>query len=201
MPRFTADLDEDDDTRFTRLTHELAERVGRVPSHRGLRHPSRVDLLRALLAVATNDGRVRSAVEREVRIEVARRNPSDEVTAVASAAHRLAPMMETPEAQDHLAERAALLDQVSAELYDDRGWASERIGQTALALERLGATAGGYNGLRPLLDLAARLQIVRDALEPDTRRAECHRCRQPIRIRSSGGLERHNTQSGSPCVD
>lgn len=200
MPRFTLDFDGDDDTRITRLTNRLAEAIGRVPSHRGMRHPSRADLLRALLVVAENDGRVWAAVEREIRAEVARRNPSDEVKAVAKIAHHLGPTMDGPEAQDHLADRAALLDQIAGELYDDRGWASERLGQTALALEQLGAAAGGYEGLRPLLDLAGRLQVVRDALEPAALRAECPRCRQLIRVTADrDGVERHNTQSGSPC--
>ncbi|MEJ2865967.1 hypothetical protein [Actinomycetospora flava] len=68
--RFSVNLDADDDTRFERLVRGLADDVGRVPSHRGRRYPSRADLLRAMLAVTERDPEVRAAVHAHVRSQL-----------------------------------------------------------------------------------------------------------------------------------
>lgn len=199
--KFTVNLDLDTDGRFERLTHDVGQAVGRLPSHRGLRYPSRADVLRALLLVAEQDARVRHAVQAEVRAEGVRRNPFDELTAIAGVLYPIAPTMDGPEAQESLSDQAADIEYVAGSMYDDRAAASERLEQIALNIERLAARYGGYDGLRPLLDLAHRLQVVRDALEPAAMRAECPRCRQPIRVAvGPDGLEQHNDQAGVRCA-
>ncbi len=60
--RFTVDLADEDDGRFKRLTDDLGDIIGRVPSHRGRRFPARADLLRAMLTVTERDTDIRAAV-------------------------------------------------------------------------------------------------------------------------------------------
>lgn len=76
--RFAVNLDPDDNLRFDRLVRRLGDAIGRVPSHRGQRLPSRADLLRALLVVAENDEQVEQAAHEQVRVDAARHAAVDE---------------------------------------------------------------------------------------------------------------------------
>jgi hypothetical protein len=68
--RFSVNLDTEADRRFERLVRGLADDIGRMPSHRGRRFPSRADLLRAMLTVTDRDPEVRAAVRDQVRAEL-----------------------------------------------------------------------------------------------------------------------------------
>lgn len=76
--RFAANLDAVSDQRFSRLVRAAGEQLGRLPSYRGRREAERVDILRALLAVADRDEHVRAAVIDQVRTDRLERYGKDD---------------------------------------------------------------------------------------------------------------------------
>lgn len=204
--RFTVLLDTESNARFDHLVGELGRVTGPLPSHRGRRRPGRSDLLRAALVVLANDRSVMADVRNQVLHEALAPVAGDELRGLATELRRGSVWMSTPEAQDAAREVVAelealadpnLLDEHAD--YDSELPSSAALHRLALRVARLGATAGGYEGLRPLLDIARRLELVRDALDPAEMRV-CLHCNQDVRLSQDGErFEQHVAQGGDMC--
>lgn len=206
--KFTVSLDAATNTRFDQLVGELGRVTGALPSHRGRRRPGRADLLRAALAVLEGNRALMAEVRNQVLYEALAPRASDELRGLAAELHRGAAWMSTPESQDALAEVAAGLERLdpSHVLDDPQGdnsdgdvaAAADELHTLALRVARLGATAGGYEGLRLLLDIARRVELVRDAIDPAEMRV-CLHCSQDVRLGDDGRFEPHTAQAGDMC--
>ena len=205
--KFTALLDGDTDAAFKRLVDRTGEVVGRVqgPPGRGLRYPGRADVLRALLTIATRNPHVERAVQEQVRADALHQTGvAAEIADVTDTLTRYVPSLSDGEARDHLTEY------VVPELRERAAAAAARpvetaglLTQPALTIARHGAAYGGYELLRPMLDLARRLQVARDALDP-REKVVCPRCAQLVRTTGQPGeptpaLEVHVAQDGGQC--
>lgn len=205
--KFSLRLDAETDARFDTLVRLLGTRVGALPSHRGRRYPSRADLLRAALLVIEQNPEVLEAVETEVLREALLPVAATELRDVAAELARYGPRLATPDAQDTATTVVADLNRLASNdpTASDRAGVSAELAAQGVRIERLAATAGGYEGLRPMLDLARRLRMLRDALDPGNPggRATCPRCYQVVRRSETNtdGLERHCDQAGSICQD
>ena len=192
--RTTLDLDADAERRFQGVVDQLGRLTGPLPSHRGRRRPSRADVLRAALVVLEQDRRFAAAVRGQVVTDALAPHAADEVQGVAVELRRGATWLGTPDAQESA---DVIAEQLEAMTLADVERASGALRGLAERIAWLAAHAGGYQGLRPLLDLARRLRLVRDAIDPaDT--GVCLYCSQDVRL-GDGRFERHNDQAGSIC--
>lgn len=203
--RFTVNLNAEDNDRFDRLVRRLGEGLGRLPSHRGQRLPSRADLLRALLVVTEQNPHVERAAQEQVRADALNQvGIGVEIAAVADDLSRYLHGLSSAESRDHLTEY------VIPELREEAAAFSRRpietaafLGGHAQTIARHGASYGGYELLRPMLELSRRLQAIRDAIDP-REKSVCPRCAQLIRTTGEPGepaptLEVHLRQDGGPC--
>lgn len=205
--RFAVNLDYDTDATYKRITDRIGEQTGRLQSYRGQRHPSRADVLRAMLTVVAANPQVERAVLEQVRAD-ALRYPSfgAEVRAVADDVERLVPHLNLAESRDWLTEHVipGLRDLGAAADSGERPIETAAfLASQAQSIARHGATAGGYEYLRPMLALAERVQRVRDALDP-REKVVCPRCAQLVRtVGEPGGptpkVEHHIAQAGEMC--
>lgn len=204
--RFAVNLDYDTDATFKRVTDRIGERTGRLRSYRGRRHPSRADVLRAMLTVVAQNPQVEQAVLEQVRADALRYpGVAAEITAVADDLVRVAPYMDSGESTDWL------MSNIVPELRDLAAAAEVRpietaamVASQAQSIARHGGAHGGYEYMRPMLELAERLQRVRDALDP-REKVVCPHCGQLVRTMGPPGelsprLEHHVAQAGVTCT-
>lgn len=201
--KFTVALDAASNARFNQLVQDLANVTGALPSHRGRRRPGRADLLRAALVVLENDRGVMTEVRNQVLHEALAPVVGAELRGLATELRRGATWMPTPDAQAVMAEVVDDLERLaSSDALRDPGEdddPSAELHRQALRVARLGATAGGCEGLRPLLDIARRIELVRDAIDPAEMRV-CPCCGRDVRLDPAGGrFEPHTAQAGDMC--
>jgi hypothetical protein len=193
--RTSLDLDSASERRLQSLVERLGRMTGPLPSHRGRRRPSRADLLRAVLVVLDENRAFAAEVRARVVVEALAPHAADEVAAVAVELRRGASWLGTPDAQESA---GRIAEQLEALPLGDAERASEALRGLAERIAWLAAQAGGYQGLRPLLDLARRLRLVRDAIDPAQTQV-CLYCNQDVRAGNQSRFERHNDQAGSIC--
>lgn len=196
--RFTVVLDAESNARFDRLVGELGRVTGPLPSHRGRRSPSRADLLRAALVVLEEDRPAFAQVRTEVLRHALGPSAASEVRALVAELRRGAAWLSTADAQESAGRIIDSLDALSRSGFDDVEVASEELRGSADRIAWLAVEAGGYEGLRPLLDIARRLRLIRDAIDPAEMQT-CLFCDQDVRLDEDGRFERHNDQAGSIC--